>query len=71
VSPNFAPAPRLTFKNKKKKMIGRKKEGEMANSRTELPKHKTGKIPLHTSTLPPRLGGLLAPARSFERFESS
>jgi hypothetical protein len=26
------------------------------------------KIPLHTPALPPRLGGLLAPARSFERF---
>jgi hypothetical protein len=47
VSPKAAPAPRSTFKKKKKqkKKIGRKKEGEMANSRTELPNHKNGKHP--------------------------
>jgi hypothetical protein len=43
VSPKAAPAPRSTFKKKKK--IGRKKEGEMVNSRTQLPNHKNGKDP--------------------------
>jgi hypothetical protein len=41
VSPKAAPAPRSTSKKKKKK-IGRKKEGEMANSRTELPNNHNG-----------------------------
>ena len=40
VSPKAAPAPRST--SKKKKKIGRKKEGEMANSRTELPNNHNG-----------------------------
>jgi hypothetical protein len=43
VSPKAASAPRST--SKKKKKIGRKKEGEMANSKTELPKNLNGKDP--------------------------
>jgi hypothetical protein len=49
VSPNAASAPRSTSKkknkknNNKKKKIGRKKEGEMANSKTELPRNLNGK----------------------------
>jgi hypothetical protein len=44
VSPKAAPAPRSTSEKKKKK-IGRKKEGEMANSQTELPNNLNGKDP--------------------------
>ena len=41
VSSKAASAPRST--SKKKKKIGRKKEGEMANSKTELPSNLNGK----------------------------
>jgi hypothetical protein len=44
VSPKAAPAPRSTSKKMKKK-IGRKKEGEMANTKTELPSNLNGKDP--------------------------
>jgi hypothetical protein len=43
VSPKATPAPRST--SKKKKKIVRKKEGEMANSKTELPNTLNGKDP--------------------------
>jgi hypothetical protein len=43
VSPKAASAPRSTFKKKKKKKIGRKKEGEMANSKSELPNNHNWK----------------------------
>jgi hypothetical protein len=45
------------------------KKGKKREEENEKEKRKKGKIPLHTPALPPRLGGLLAPARSFERFE--
>ena len=44
VSSKAASAPRSTSKKKKKK-IGRKKEGEMANSKPELPNNINGKDP--------------------------
>jgi hypothetical protein len=48
----------------------RAKEGRQdGNPKLSCPKTSTGKIPLYIPALPPRLGGLLAPARSFERFE--
>jgi hypothetical protein len=54
---------------RRRRRSGERRKARWPTPNLSCPATSTGKIPLHTPALPPRLGGLLAPARSFERFE--
>jgi hypothetical protein len=57
--------------SRRRRRSGERRKARWPTPGLSCPTTKTGTSSLQNTALPPRLGGLLAPARSFERLESS